>query len=197
MDKSNGHSVLTSRELEILRRVLAGFSNADIAEELFLAPETVRWYTKQIYSKLDVHSRVEAIAWARDSGWFAEAEPPTVTTASPPRHNLPGQLTPLIGREQALDATKRLLRQSRLLTLTGPGGIGKTRLALQLAAEMLDRFPDGVFFVPLASVYDPALVANAIALALVVSEVQGESLVDTLGKTLRDQRVLLILDNFE
>ena len=85
----------------------------------------------------------------------------------------------------------------RLLTLTGPGGTGKTRLALQVAAELLDDFADGVWFVDLAPTHDPALVASAIATALGVKESGAQPLIESLKLSLRDKHLLLVLDNFE
>src|SRR5215831_18356107 len=77
-------------------------------------------------------------------------------------HNLPAELTSFVGRRRELSAVKRLLTQSRLLTLTGGGGAGKTRLAVRAAAEMARAFPDGVWLVPLASIEDPQLVVQAV-----------------------------------
>ena len=85
----------------------------------------------------------------------------------------------------------------QLLTLTGPGGTGKTRLALQAAAELLDAFPDGVWFVPLAALRDPALVLPAIATALGVREEAGQPLGDRLRDFLAAKQLLLVLDNVE
>jgi predicted ATPase/class 3 adenylate cyclase len=103
--------------------------------------------------------------------------------------NLPIQPTPLIGRERELQEAGRLLRAHRLVTLTGPGGSGKTRLAVQLAADVADDFPDGVVWVPLQSVKEPELVLPAISLAMGTRE--------TLGESGMEPRVLLVLDNFE
>ncbi|HWQ15784.1 MAG TPA: tetratricopeptide repeat protein [Roseiflexaceae bacterium] len=127
-----------------------------------------------------------------------EAFPPprTLDTA---RHNLPSQATPLIGREREVAAVCDLLRRPevRLLTLTGPGGIGKTRVAIQAAAELPGVFDDGVFFVALAAVSDPALVLPEIAYTLGVKEGGGRPLEVTLGAALQARRVLLVLDNLE
>ena len=85
----------------------------------------------------------------------------------------------------------------RLLTLTGPGGTGKTRLGLQVAADLLEDFDSGVFFVPLAAIRDPALVASSIARTLDIQEKAGQLLLDSLQESLQDKQMLLVLDNFE
>jgi hypothetical protein len=115
------------------------------------------------------------------------------------RHNLPAQLTSLIGREQEVAAVCTLLRrpQVRLVTLTGTGGIGKTRLALHVATGVLADFPDGVFFVSLAPLSDPALVIPTIAHSLGLSESGSQPVLDLLKSSLHDKQRLLILDNFE
>ncbi len=114
-------------------------------------------------------------------------------------NNLPAQLTSFVGRQQQLTETKQLLRDGHLLTLTGPGGAGKTRLALQLAAEVSDEFEGGVFFVGLGPIADPGLVALTIAQTLGLPETRGETrpALDRLVDYLRDRQVLLVLDNFE
>lgn len=122
--------------------------------------------------------------------------PPLRTLESSP-NNLPTQLTSFIGRDDQVREAKELLSRARLLTLTGPGGTGKTRLSLQIAADVMDQFPDGVFFVPLASVNDPELVPSAIAQALSVQTTGSRRPIDALLDYLRDKRTLLVLDNFE
>ena len=110
---------------------------------------------------------------------------------------LPRQLTSFIGRERELQVLKGLLERSRLLTLTGPGGSGKTRLGLQLAAEVIDGFPDGVHFVALAPVGNPDLVLPSIAQGIGLPDVGGRPLLDRLQGHLETERALLLLDNFE
>jgi len=124
---------------------------------------------------------------------------PPLRTLGTRLSGLPAQPTPFIGREKERMLARVLLRRAdvRLLTLCGPGGTGKTRLALQVAAELLDDFPDGVVFVALASISDPALVMPTIAKALGVLEAGDQPLLARLIDTLRDQRLLLVLDNFE
>jgi len=111
--------------------------------------------------------------------------------------NLPVQLTSFIGREQEMAEVKRLLSATRLLTLTGTGGCGKTRLALQVGAEVLERFQDGVWLVELASLSDPSLVAQAAVSALGLREEPGRPLMQTLTDALQSRSLLLILDNCE
>ncbi|HEX9528568.1 MAG TPA: AAA family ATPase, partial [Streptosporangiaceae bacterium] len=111
--------------------------------------------------------------------------------------NLPRQLTSFIGRERELQELKGLLERSRLLTLTGPGGSGKTRLSLQLAAEVTGGFPEAVFFVALAPVGNPDLVLSSIAQAIGLRDVGDRPLLDRLRSHLENARVLILLDNFE
>jgi predicted ATPase/class 3 adenylate cyclase len=112
-------------------------------------------------------------------------------------NNLPQQLTSFIGREQEMAEVKQLLATTRLLTLAGSGGTGKTRLALQVAADLLPEYGDGVWLVELAPLADPDLVPQAVATALGVREVPGEPLAQTLLDSLKPKRLLLVLDNCE
>jgi len=128
----------------------------------------------------------------------AEAEP-ILDQLNVRSHNLPGRLTPLIGREQEVQAVCALLRRPevRFVTLTGPGGVGKTRLSLQVATELSDEFAEGVCFVPLAPISDPDLVVATIAQALGIKEAGEQPLLDLLQAYLQDKHLLLLLDNFE
>jgi predicted ATPase/DNA-binding SARP family transcriptional activator len=115
------------------------------------------------------------------------------------RRHLPAPATALVGRRAQLDEVVAMLRAPgiRLVTLTGPGGAGKTRLAIQAAAELVDRFEHGIFFVDLAPVEDAGLVAQAIAQAIGLAERAAQPLADTVQEHLRDRRLLLVLDGFE
>ncbi len=112
-------------------------------------------------------------------------------------NNLPGQLTGFVGREQELREVKRLLGEQRLVTLTGPGGTGKTRLALQAATDLLDDFEDRVNFVDLAASRDPESVLAAIARTVGLREQSDKPLLDDLKSQIKQRSMLLLLDNFE
>lgn len=133
---------------------------------------------------------------------FGDAPQVTISTpaaAGTLTHNLPAQPTALIGRETEIAAVHGMLLKEtvRLLTLTGPGGTGKTRLGLQVAAEVLEDFEDGVWFVPLADLTDPELVVSKIAQQFGLREGGSRPLVENLKDYLRDKHLLLVLDNFE
>ncbi len=128
-----------------------------------------------------------------------EASFPPLATVSRRPSELPEQPSAFIGRDAELKVIRERLEDEavRLLTLTGPGGIGKTRLALRAAADEIDRFEDGVFFVDLATVRGSGSVLGAIAQGIGLGDTRDESLLDDLKERLREQHVLLILDNFE
>ncbi len=127
------------------------------------------------------------------------ADFPALKTLDRRPHNLPAQPTTLIGREKEIASVCSLLRRAdaRLVTLTGPGGTGKTRLGLQVAAELLDDFKDGVWFVNLAPISDPSLVAATAAQTLGIKESASRSLLDQLKDYLCEKQIVLLLDNFE
>lgn len=196
---NNGYSTnatqpfFTRREAEILHLMVADLSNAEIAERLVVAPGTVKWYVKEIYSKLGAHSRLEAIRLAADHHLLS------TTPSAAPRTNLPAYTNSFIGRARDVAGVRaRLLRDDvRLLTLVGTAGVGKTRLSVEVAGTLLNEFVDGVYFVSLAPLSDVALVLDGIAQALAVETTEGESVISNIKRHLQAHRVLLVLDNME
>ena len=130
-------------------------------------------------------------------GTAAWADGRVIRTPDEVPNNLPTQRTSFVDRDEQVREAIRLLRRSPLLTLTGSPGVGKTRLALALAAEVAGQFKEGVFLVSLAPLSDPALLASAIIAGLQIPEVPGTSPGDLLAGYLADRRILLVLDNFE
>src|SRR5215211_6373062 len=126
----------------------------------------------------------------------ADAKPAPRIPERPP-NNLPLELSSFVGREKELTEVKRWLEDSRLLTLTGSGGCGKTRLALAAASELVEGFEEGVWLVELAPLADPSLVAQAVASTLGVREQLGRPLTETLSYYLGSKKLLLVLDNCE
>jgi predicted ATPase len=125
------------------------------------------------------------------------SEFPPIRSLDARPNNLPTQLTSFVGREIELREAADLLASTRLLTLTGPGGTGKTRLSLQVAADVAERFPGGVWFVALEPIRDPALIASRIAGTIGIVEIGGRTARDLLVEWLGEREVLLVLDNFE
>ncbi len=125
--------------------------------------------------------------------------PPRLLPPSRPSSNLPAPMTPLVGRAEDLAAIDTLLGQAttRLVTITGAGGVGKTRIALSVASDALPSYPDGIFFITLASIRDPALVLATIAQTFGLKERRTEGLRDALIAQFASKRILLVLDNFE
>ncbi len=200
---------LTRREREIITLQAQGLSAPEIAQHLTLALSSVKFHIQNIYGKLGVNSKRQALTRAAELG-LLETTPPAATPFvaardGPPlaaaqavlRHNLPLQLTNFIGRAQLIVDMKRQLRGVRLLTLTGPGGSGKTRLALQIAAEALNDFTHGVWLVKLAPIADPGLAPQAVAEALALRAETGQPFQQLLTEHMRDKSLLLVLDNCE
>jgi hypothetical protein len=133
----------------------------------------------------------------RDNSMTADAVRLEVADREARHHNLPVPLTSFIGREREIAELRRLAVSTRLLTLTGAGGCGKTRLALELAANVLDRFPDGVWFVDLAALSEPGLVTQTVSSALDVREGPNRPIHEALSDYVRNRQMLLLLDNCE
>src|SRR3954471_13793906 len=121
----------------------------------------------------------------------------TTELKQPAAGNLPTELSSFVGRERELAEVGRLLSSARAITLTGPGGIGKTRLALRAARKLARHFPDGVWWVELAELDDPHLLPYALARAMRVQERMGGAIDEALITHLRERRLLLVLDNCE
>jgi predicted ATPase/class 3 adenylate cyclase len=126
-----------------------------------------------------------------------QTEFPPLRTLDAHPSNLPTQLTSFVGREKELADVKKLLQSAHMLTLIGPGGTGKTRLSIQAASELLDRYPDGVWFVELAPILDPLLVPHTTAIAIGLRDEPQRPVIETLCDHLREKKMLIILDNCE
>lgn len=195
--KSNKSLVepLTERELEVLQLITEGLTNRDIADKLVVAMSTVKWHIKQIYGKLQVVNRDAAMARATALGLVESELEPSVL----PAHNLPFQVLPLIGREREQGELAAVLDDphTRLVTILGPGGMGKTRLALEVAQAQLRHFTDGVFLVSLAPLSSPEFIVSTISDAIGFVSYQGADPQQQLLEYVREKQMLLVLDNFE
>jgi predicted ATPase/DNA-binding XRE family transcriptional regulator len=187
-------------------RNAAGLTQEDLAERTGLSPDAISLLERgerRRPHRYTVQSLAEALGLSQlERVRFETAtRPPATRTAAHGARptELPSQLTPLIGRERGVEEVRhRLLHpEVRLLTLTGPGGVGKTRLSLEVARQILDQFENGVCFVALAPISDPTLVPSAIAQALQVKQSAGQSIAEALEQYLRGRQLLLVLDNFE
>lgn len=191
---------LTQREMEVLSLLASGQSSRGIARGMTLAVSTVNWYLQQIYTKLGVNSRQDAVQRAQELGLLGEGSDRLQATLKPdttPRHNLPLQLTSFIGREKEITEVKRLLGGTRLLTLSGVGGSGKTRLATMVASQVLNEYEHGIWLVDLAPLHDPGLIPSAVASVFNLGQDAGQPVQEALNNYLRSKRLLLILDNCE
>jgi non-specific serine/threonine protein kinase len=184
---------LTPRELQVARLVRDGLTDRDIAERLFITRRTAEWHLKQIFNKLGFNSRSQVAAWvAHDQAVGSQAG-----SSDRRRHNLPLQLTRFVGRGSEVAEIQRLLATKRLVTLTAVGGVGKTRLALEVANRALDAYPDGAWLVDLTLIKDGHLVARVFGSTLGVHERPRQPIAETLLEHLRGRHLLLVLDNCE
>jgi len=188
----------TFREIEVLRLIADGLTNQEISQKLHVSAETVKWYAKQIYSKLGVKNRIQAALKADEIGLLEFSKGYSRREEGKQRlGKLPAQLTSFIGRKKEVAQIQDLIMKNRLMTLTGPGGVGKTRLALQVANTLFDYFREGIWLVELAKISEPERVVSTIANSLKISERNEVTLVDTLKNYLSSKKLLLVIDNFE
>ncbi|MFE6872204.1 ATP-binding protein [Kitasatospora sp. NPDC057692] len=181
-------SVISPREADVLALLGEHLSNAEIAARLFISVRTVESHTSALLRKLELPDRR---ALSRRAAELAGAG------RSRPAPALPAPLTAFVGRERERAELAAALAAHRQVTAVGPGGVGKTRLALAVAADLAGGFADGAWFVDLAPVMDPDRVAAAVAAALGVGEQPGRGHEEALSAALADHRALLVLDNCE
>jgi predicted ATPase/DNA-binding CsgD family transcriptional regulator len=181
---------ISAREAEVLAAVGEHLSNAEIGARLFISVRTVESHVSSLLRKHRVADRRALAALA------ATARPGVVPGPSIAA-SLPSPLTPFVGRVAEQAAMAQALGSHRLVTAVGPGGVGKTRLALQVAAHAADRFGHGVWYVDLVPVTDAQMIAPAVADCLGLGERQGRSATDSVLDWLAEREALLVLDNCE
>jgi predicted ATPase/DNA-binding CsgD family transcriptional regulator len=183
---------LTRREIEILKLLSEKLTDPEIAQKLTLGLTTVKWHARQIYAKLGVNNRAQAVARAAENGLLDSKSPAAIS----PRHNLPRRLSSFIGREKEIAQIVDLLQRHALVTVIGAGGVGKTSLAVQAAEKLIQANPGGIWLVDLAPVSDPHQVAPALAAVL---ELKDPFTITTrqIIKVIASAKALLILDNCE
>jgi non-specific serine/threonine protein kinase len=195
-----GGPPLSRREREVAELIAEGLTDRAIAERLYISRRTAEGHVRQILNKLGFDTRSQIASWTAGGRLGAGENDPRALPAAPP-NTLPAQVTSFVGRERELDELRRLLQRVRALTITGPGGSGKTRLAVQVAGDVLHRYPDGVWFVDLGAVTDSNVVPRSIAAALGIREHEGADPLDTIAAQLaasrRQRPALILLDNCE
>ena len=184
---------LTWREQEVLQLLAERLTNREIADQLHLAESTVKDYVGNILSKLYVKNRRQAVERAGELSSLIDS----ITLSKLPKSNLPAEPTPFVGRIVELNDIKQLLGETRLLTLTGPGGMGKSRLALRVAMDVASDFEHGVFFITLASINSPSHIIQTTAENLNFPMATNEDPQVQLLRYLRNKNLLLVMDNFE
>jgi predicted ATPase/DNA-binding CsgD family transcriptional regulator len=183
---------VSEREAEVLALVGERLTNAEIAGRLFISIRTVESHVSSLLRKLDLGDR-RALAGLAASMAADQVEPARRTVAA----TLPSPLTSFVGRVAERSALADVLTRHRLVTAVGPGGVGKTRLVVQVAAELTDRYADGAWYVDLVPVTDGAMVGAAVAAALGFGEQIGRSPTDTVVAKLAEAEALVVLDNCE
>jgi len=191
---------LTRREGQMLVLLAEGYSRPEIAEKLTLGLTSGKFHIQHLYGKLGVNSKRQALSRAQELGLLAAPARAALAAGAPelaPRHNLPMPVTRFFGREDEIAQARARLDENRLVTLTGSGGVGKTRLSVRVAENALREFTDGVWFVALAALGEPELVARQAAASLGLRDEPERSSLETLTHFLRQRQALLVLDNCE
>jgi predicted ATPase/DNA-binding CsgD family transcriptional regulator len=186
------------RELEILTLMAEGLTNREIADRLFITKETVRWYNKQIYSKLGTSQRSKAIALATTMGVINVTNE---DSAQPTRFplQLPVTTGPFMGRDHNMQYLMELIENPdvRLISIIGPGGMGKSRLSLEFGHQISASYAHGAVFIDLTTITSPDDISLAILEALGLTISGNQSPLDMLVNFCADKQILLIVDNFE
>jgi len=188
---------LTDRERDVLALMAQGLTNKEISARLNIGRRTVDTHVDRVMSKLNATTRTRAVAEAGRLGLLSPNGGTTAPETPVPPHNLPIQLTTLVGRAEDLDEVRSALDRYRLVTLAGSGGVGKTRLAIRAGLELLPSYPDGVWFFDLSPIADPTFVASALAKVLGVRENARDPLADSIVRALAGKKALLVVDNCE
>ncbi len=185
------------RELEILGLMADGLSNQAIADQLYITKETVRWYNKQIYSKLGTSRRTEAIALARSMGLLEDPQENNALLVARP--TLPTPTGPFVGRNREMQEIIGLLNNPnmRLLSIVAAGGMGKSRLSLEVAHQIKDAYTHGAVFIDLTACYNPKDIAQFALDALRVNTSSSKNPEVLLLDYCLEKNLLLIFDNVE
>jgi predicted ATPase/DNA-binding CsgD family transcriptional regulator len=189
---------LTKREQDVLELLAFGLTNKEIAQRLALGRRTVEWHIDHVLGKLNAPTRTRAVIEAERLGLLGAM--PTAAAGSAldaPPNNLPFQLSSLLGREQDLADLSSLLEGNRLVTLSGAGGVGKTRLALRVGVDLLYLYPNGVWFCDFSPISDAVLAASVVAKVVRVREHADRGLAHSIAHALKRKHALIILDNCE
>ena len=185
---------VSAREADVLAAVAEHLTNAEIGERLFISVRTVESHVSSLLRKLGVEDRRALAAVATSLRPLPERMP---VSRVPSAGSMPTPLSSFVGRIAERATLAHALNEHRLVTAVGPGGVGKTRLALSVITDVGDQFADGAWFVDLVPVTDPSMIAPAIAATLGLGEHQGASAEDTLLHWLATRDTLLVLDNCE
>lgn len=189
---TNPSNPLTERERDVLTAMADGLSNKEIAQRLIISYDTVRWYAKRLFQKLEVSSRAEAVSVAHERGLLQSDESEPLLTSAP--LPLPSYTSAFIGRTQEIREIIAYLTRDdvRLVTIVGPGGSGKTRLTIEVGARLAATFPDGVYFIPM----NDSQFALETFEALLGRSVNLHHDQDVFAH-LANKQALMIFDNFE